>query len=153
MCSEICNKCSKNVQSFNTHLKCSVYSATYYITRVHMYWERRLNHWKYLVLHVDDDYVFIEIFREVSLDCSYRIHDFNKKIFVPFKINDGSPFHLTDPVKQFSSGNHYIQSTSCDYHLEDYFNNKANLRDLIAVIVQVIWLKLGSNHWLSSHIA
>ena len=73
--------------------------------------------------HVDDNDVFIETVIEASLDCNYRIHEINTKIFVPFEINDDSPFHERDPDLQFYSDNHYIQSTSCDYYLEDSIND------------------------------
>ena len=119
-------------------MKCSNCSATYHITCVHLVngdiWYcppciQCILPFK----HVDDDDVFIEAVIEASLDCSYRIHEINTKIFVPFEINDDSPFHEIDPNMQFYSDNHYIQSTSCDYHLEDSFNekfaNKGNLDD------------------------
>ena len=61
--------------------------------------------------------MFIETVIEASLDCSYRIHEINTKIFVPFEINYDSPFHEKDPDLQFYSDNHYIQSTSCDYFI------------------------------------
>ena len=141
MYSETCNKCSKRVQSFSPFMKCSNCSATYHITCVHLVKDDPVNGdiWYcppciQCILpfnHVDDDDVFIEAVIEASLDCSYRIHEINTKIFVPFEINDDSPFHEIDPDMQFYSDNHYIQSTSCDYYLEDSFNekfgNKGNL--------------------------
>ena len=90
--------------------------------------------------HVDDNDVFIETVIEASLDCSYRIHGINTKIFVPFEINDDGPFHERDPDLQFYSDNHYIQSTSCDYYLEDSFNDKfgeaSNLDDSLSFFHQ-----------------
>ena len=143
MYSETCNKCSKRVQSFSPFMKCSNCSATYHITCVHLVKDDPVNGdiWYcppciQCILpfnHVDDDDTFIEAVIEASMDCSYRIHEINTKIFVPFEINDDSPFHEIDPDMQFYSDNHYIQSTSCDYYLEDSFNekfgNKGNLDD------------------------
>ena len=84
--------------------------------------------------------MFIETVIEASLDCSYRIHGINTKIFVPFEINDDGPFHERDPDLQFYSDNHYIQSTSCDYYLEDSFNDKfgeaSNLDDSLSFFHQ-----------------
>ena len=91
--------------------------------------------------HVDDDEVFIETVIEASLDCSYRIHEINTKIFVPFEIDD-SLFYDRDHDLQFYSDNHYIQSTSCDYYLEDSFNDKfgkaSNLDDSLSFFHQYI---------------
>ena len=113
-------------------MKCSNYSANYHITCVHLVKDDPVNGniWYcppciQCILpfnHVDDDDVFIEAVIEDSLDCSYRIREINNKIFVPFEINDDSPYHEIDPDMQFYSDNHYIQSTSCDYYLEDSLN-------------------------------
>ena len=152
MYSETCNKCSKRVQSFSPFMKCSNCSATYHITCVHLVKDDPVNGdiWYcppciQCILpfnHVDDDDVFIEAVIEASLDCSYRIHEINTKIFVPFEINDDSPIHERDPDLQFYSDNHYIQSTSCDYYLEDSFNDKfgkaSNLDDSLSFFHQNI---------------
>ena len=70
MCCETCNKCRKKVQSFNTYLKCSICSATYHITCVHLDKDDRVDEviWYcppciQCILpfnHADDDDVFIQ---------------------------------------------------------------------------------------------
>ena len=130
------------------YLNCS---ATYHITCVHLVQYDPVNgNISYCppciqcILpfnHVDDD-VFIEDVIEASLDCSYRIHEINNKTFVPFEINNDSLFHDIDTDMQFYSDNQHIQSTSCDYFLEDSINekfgNKGNLDDSLTFFHQKI---------------
>ena len=60
---------------------------------------------------------------ENLLDCSSHFHEMSNKIFNPFEINDSidTPLTEVDPDIQFYSSVQYIQSTKCDYYLEDKF--------------------------------
>ena len=50
----------------------------------------------------------------------------NKKVFIPFEINDQSDTPLTeiDPDLQFYLETNYIRNTKCDYYMEDTFIKK-----------------------------
>ena len=60
---------------------------------------------------------------ENLLDCFYNYHEMSNKIFIPLEINDSidTPLTKVDPDIQFYSNVEYIQSTKCDYYLEDKF--------------------------------
>ena len=60
---------------------------------------------------------------ENLLDRSYPYHEMSNKIFISFEISDSidTPLTEVDPDIQFYSSVEYIQSTKCDYYLEDKF--------------------------------
>ena len=62
---------------------------------------------------------------EQRLNCSFRFHEMNSRVFVPFEINQESNTPVTeiDPDLQFYTESNYIQNTKCNYNLEDYFND------------------------------
>ena len=62
---------------------------------------------------------------EQRLNCSFRFHEMNSRVFVPFEINQDSntPFTEIDPDLQFYTESNYMHNMNCDYYLEDTFND------------------------------
>ena len=60
------------------------------------------------------------------LDCSFRLHEINNKIFTPFEINDSfdTPFVDIDPDYQHYTNFHHSGNLNCDYYFEDKFRCK-----------------------------
>ena len=60
------------------------------------------------------------------LDCSFRLHEINNKIFTPFEINDSfdTPFVDIDPDYQYYTNFHHSGNINCDYYFEDKFRCK-----------------------------
>ena len=60
---------------------------------------------------------------ECKLDCSFRLHEINNKIFTPFEINDSfdTPFADIDPDYQYYTNFHHNGKLNCDYYFEDKF--------------------------------
>ena len=58
---------------------------------------------------------------EEMLDCPFNFHEINKKVFVPFEIDDefDTPLTERDPDMQFYLECNYIKNTKCDYYIED----------------------------------
>ena len=75
--------------------------------------------------HLDEDDDFCSAVFEESLNCSFRFHAINNRIFSPFEINQDldTPFSEIDPDLQFYTETNYIQNMKCDYHIEDSFND------------------------------
>ena len=78
--------------------------------------------------HFDDQDEFRSAVAEGMLDCSYKLHEMNKRLFVPFEINDDPPTSLTevDPDIQFFQDTHYTKNINCDYYIEDTFKKLTN---------------------------
>ena len=76
--------------------------------------------------HIDDDDEFYSVIIEGVLGYSYQFQEMNKKVFIPFEINDQSDTPLTeiDPDLQFYLETSYIRNTKCDYYMEDTFIKK-----------------------------
>ena len=76
--------------------------------------------------HFDDDDDFHSAVIEGMLDCSFRLHEINNKIFTPFEINDSfdTPFVDIDPDYQYYTNFHHSGNLNCDYYFEDKFRCK-----------------------------
>ena len=76
--------------------------------------------------HYDDNDRFHNAVIEGMLDCSFHYHEMNNKVFMPFKINEGSdtPFTEIDPDFHFYTESYCIKNTQCDYYIEDTFVDK-----------------------------
>ena len=74
----------------------------------------------------DDDDDFHSAVIECMLDCSFRLHEINNKVFTPFEINDGfdTPFVDIDPNYQYYTNFHHSGNLNCDYYFEDEFRCK-----------------------------
>ena len=57
------------------------------------------------------------------LGYSYKFHEMNQKVFIPFEINDqpDTPLAEIDPDMQYYLETNYIKNTKCDYYMEDTF--------------------------------
>ena len=62
--------------------------------------------------NIDDDDVFLATTPEGIIN-AYRLLDSNK-LFMPFEINDESPFNEMDLDFQYFSDSNYINNTQCD---------------------------------------
>ena len=64
--------------------------------------------------HIDDDDEFYSVIIEGVLGYSYQFQEMNKKVFIPFEINDQSDTPLTeiDPDLQFYLETNYIMMNS-----------------------------------------
>ena len=130
---EFCGTCLKRVQSFCGHLQCVNCSGQFHLRCV------RLNKLDDVIEElwycpkciqaipaynsIDDDDVFLATIREGIVNDSYRLLS-SDNIFMPFEINDKSPFNEIDPDFQYFNDSYYINNTKCDYHLEETFNDK-----------------------------
>ena len=77
----------------------------------------------------DDDFYFAVI--EGMLDCSFRLHEINSKIFTPFEINVtvDTLFSDIDPDYQYYANLYHNSNLNCDYHFEDNFRCKLDKKD------------------------
>ena len=71
-----------------------------------------------------------------TLDCSFRLHEINNKIFTPFEINDSfdTPFADIDPDYQYYTNFHHNGKLSCDYYFEDKFRCKLDKNRWFTII-------------------
>ena len=81
--------------------------------------------------HFDDDDDFYSAVIEGMLDCSFRLHEINSKVFTPFEINDSidTPFSDIDPDYQYYRNLHHNGNLNCDYYFEDTFRCKFDKKD------------------------
>ena len=79
--------------------------------------------------HDDDDFYSAVI--EGMLDCSFRLHEINNKVFTPFEINDSfhTPFSEIDPDYQYYTNLHQNGNFNCEYYYEDKFHCKLHKTD------------------------
>ena len=81
--------------------------------------------------HFDDDDDFYSTVIDGMLDCSFRLHEINSKIFTPFEINDtvDTPFSDIDPDYQYYANLHHNSNVNYDYYFEDKFRCKLDKKD------------------------
>ena len=133
--STICKTCHIKVQSFSKHVLCKNFNYKHHATCVRLDRESYnisptwyCPHCVQTILpfnHFDEDEDFFGAVMEQRLNCSFRFHEMNGRVFVPFEINQDSntPFSEIDTDLQFYTESNYIQNTNCDYYLEDSFND------------------------------
>ena len=94
---ETCQVCNKKVQSFSHNKQCSKCLVKYHTKCINLNKDEALTEFwycRYCVQtifpynHFDDDDDFYSAVIEGMLDCSFRLHEINSKIFTPFEIND-----------------------------------------------------------------
>ena len=131
----ICKTCHKKVQSFSKHVLCKNCNYKHHATCVRLDRESYnisptwyCPHCVQTILpfnHFDEDEDFFGAVMEQRLNCSFRFHEMNSKVFVSFEINQESntPVSEIDPDLQFYTESNCIQNTKCDYYLEDSFND------------------------------
>ena len=75
--------------------------------------------------HMDDEDFYSAVL-EGLLNFPFDFHEMNKKVFIPFEINESIDTPLTemDPDIQFYSNSQYTHGAKCDYYLEDQFISK-----------------------------
>ena len=137
-----CPICCNNILSHSCFLKCECCKREYHIQCLPdisktdiLYVERDSNIWLcppclsdcFPFNNIYDDHEFKSVIRELSSNVpNVSISDLNKMIFDPFELNEDSsnnPLLSSDPDLQYFNTltNGMI---SCDYYLEDTFNEK-----------------------------
>ena len=131
---ETCQVCSKKVQSFSHTIQCRNCLVKYHSKCVNvnktevlceLWYCRYCSQAIFPYNHFDDD-DFHSAVIEGMLDCSFRLHEINNKIFTPFEINDSfdTPFVDIDPDCQYYTNCHHSGNLNCDYYFEDKFRCK-----------------------------
>ena len=77
------------------------------------------------LFQVDYDDSYCAISDGIS-ECGLRLHEINKKVFIPFQINDSpsTPLFEIDPDMQYYLDMNYTENIRCNYHFEDVFDEK-----------------------------
>ena len=139
-----CNICEKRVLDHSYHLRCDVCNCLVhvnclpYVSREdHLYLRRNGNKWfctrctanLFPFNHFDDDNDFESAIAENSCNkCALTLDRLNSqnKIFIPFELNNDetSPLMDVDPDLQYYNDIANMNHSSCNYHLEDTFNDK-----------------------------
>ena len=143
MSANVCKLCCRKVQSFChqmhcmncagiSHAKCVNLEKDELHTRLFWYCPCCVQS-TFPYNHIDDDDEFYSVIIEGALGYSYQFQEMNKKMFIPFEINDQSDTPLTeiDPDLQFYLETNYIRNTKCDYYMEDTFIKKFPLPETI----------------------
>ena len=140
---EFCGTCLKRVQSFCGHLQCVNNSGQFHLRCVRLdklddvieelwYCPKCIQAILAYNSIDDDDDVCLATIREGIVNDSHRLLS-SDNIFMPFEINDKSPFNEIAPDFQYFNDSNYMNNTKCDYHLEETFNDKfendSDLRD------------------------
>ena len=106
---KICKTCHRKVQSFNKHVQCKNCKYKHHSTCVRLDKDScnvsstwYCPHCIQTILpfnHIDEDEDFFSAVMEQRLNCSFRFHEMNSRVFVPFEINQDSntPFTEIDP--------------------------------------------------------
>ena len=139
----LCKTCHRKIQSFSTKLNCNNCKSKHHVKCVTFENEAGINQdiWYCLECtqsifpfnHYDEDEEFYHAIIECQLDCTFRLHEINSKIFFPFEINQDVDTYLgeTDPDLQFYTEINHIQNTKCDYYVEDSFiKNYVDVKDV-----------------------
>ena len=99
---------------------------------------------------IDDDDVFLANIREGIINDYYKLLS-SDDIFMPFKINDKSPFNDINPDFQYFNDSDCINNTKCDYYLEETFNDKfekySDLQDKFSLFhmnIKILHSELGT---------
>ena len=136
MSANVCKLCYRKVQSFCHKMHCMNCAGIFHAKCVNL--EKYELHTRLLWYspccvqsifpynHMDDDAEFYSVIIEGVLGYSYQFQEMNKKVFMPFEINDQSDTPLTeiDPDLQFYLETNCIRNTKCDYYMEDTFIKK-----------------------------
>ena len=140
----LCNLCNKRVLSHCRHLQCDLCKSyvhlnclpfvsktdDLYIKRNNISWFCTLCMIDVLPFnHFEEDEDFITALIESRItESSINLDKLNSqnKIFTPFELNDDdmSPMLDYDPDLQYYNSISSLNQHSCNYHIEDTFNNK-----------------------------
>ena len=129
---ETCQVCNKKVQSFSYNIQCSKCLLKCHNKCINVNKNEALSELWYCPYcvptifpynHFDDDDDFDSAVIEGMLDCSFRLHEINSKVFTPFEINDSldTPFSDIDPDYQYYRNLHHNSTLNCDKYFEDKF--------------------------------
>ena len=139
-----CNICRKRILNHSYHLRCAMCDGFVHINCLpyvskedDLYVHRNYHRWFCPICtasvfpfnHFDDDDIFQSVILENLVSkCSITLEILNNqdKLFTPFELNDDdtSPLSDVDPDLQYYNSISNMNHSSCNYHLEDTFNNK-----------------------------
>ena len=141
-CSKNCPICRRRVRSFCIQLKCKNCNFLYHAKCVNFdrkivdqlndpWYCRKCIEFILPFCSIEEEGDFQTAIAEMFLSPNRIFADIDKVIFNPFEVNDQIETPLTDidPDFQFYVDSQYIQSTKCDYYLEDTFNKKISHLD------------------------
>ena len=155
---ETCQICNKKVQSFSYNIECSNCLVKYHTKCINENSSEvfcELWYCPYCVQaifpynHFDDDDDFYSAVIEGMLDCPFRLHEINSKVFTPFEINDSfdTPFSEIDPDYQYYTNLHQNGNLNCDYYYEDKFRCKLHKTDESRLSLFHLNIKSISKHY------
>ena len=136
MANNVCRICHKKVKSFSIQIECGSCISVYHAKCIN--WSRNdvaysedwyCNKCLDCVLpfhHIEDLADFKAAIAENFVETNELYKNIDNMIFNPFEINDHieTPMTEIDPDFQFFTDVQYIDSTQCDYYLEDKFISK-----------------------------
>ena len=142
----LCNLCNKRVLSHSYHLQCDLCRCNVHINCLpfidktnDLYVKRNTNSWFCTLCmmnilpfnHFEDDQQFIlavleDKINKSSVTFSELLNQ--NKLFVPFELNndDTSPMLDLDPDLQYYKSVSNLNMQTCNYHIEDSFNDKVS---------------------------
>ena len=134
---DICQICHKRVRHFCIQLACKSCKSLYHakcmnlnrndIDQINDPWYCSACIASTLpCCHIDDEGEFHAAIAECFFSSSAVYKDIDEMIFNPFEINDqvDTPLTEIDPDLQFYVESQYVQSTNCDYYIEENFVSK-----------------------------
>lgn len=140
-----CNICNRKVLKHSYHLKCSICKNLVHLRCLasvtkedSIYINREAENWfctrcsmsLFPFNHFFDDELFYAEIMEMRIIENPLPFDMlldNSRLFSPFELNDdvhSNPMSNIDPDFQFYNDHCHVNLTSCDYMMEDTFNNK-----------------------------
>ena len=155
---ETCQVCNKKVQSFSHTMQCKNCLINYHTKCINVDKPEVLSELWYCPYcvqvifpynHFDDDDDFYSTVIECKLDCSFRLHEINNKIFTPFEINDSfdTPFAYIYPDYQYYTNFHHNGKLNCDYYFEDKFRCQLDKTDESQLSLFHLNVKSISKHY------
>ena len=109
---DICNVCNKKVQSFSYYIQCRNCLTKQHIACINLKRDELVSDMWYCPCCVQDIFVYnqpdhVDFYCAISegiSECGFWLHEINKKVFIPFEINDSpnTPFFDIDPDIQGS---------------------------------------------------
>ena len=131
---DICNVCNRKVQSFSYYIQCRNCLTKHHIACINLKRDELVSDMWYCPCCVQDIFVYNQLddddfycaISEGISECCFRLHIINKKVFIPFEINDSpnTPLFEIDPDIQYYININYTENIRCNYYFEDVFNEK-----------------------------
>ena len=160
----LCNICDKRVLSHSHHLQCVLCQCLIHVKCLpfvskndDIYVKRKENKWfctlcmKHILPfnHYEEEKDFtVAILENKSTDPVIPLDDLlsQNKLFIPFELNDddSSPVLDIDPDLQYYNTVSNMNMLSCNYHVENTFNNKISDLDIRSDCLSMIHSNIRS---------